>query len=89
MDGVARNTVKKALASDQPPHYRRAAKGSIEDVVEPRIRALLTEFPDMPSTVIMERVGGRGRDRVVRPRPTVAAVVPATGSGPAQRLSAR
>jgi transcriptional regulator with XRE-family HTH domain len=45
--GIARNTVKKALASDVPPCYQRAAKGSIVDAVEPRIRALLVEFPDL------------------------------------------
>ncbi|GGR87618.1 hypothetical protein GCM10010169_34800 [Micromonospora fulviviridis] len=32
-------TVKKALASDEPPRYRRAAKGSIVDAVEAQIRA--------------------------------------------------
>jgi hypothetical protein len=52
-----RNAVKKALASDEQLRYRRAAKGSIVDAVEPQIRALLAEFPDMPSTVLMERVG--------------------------------
>ena len=55
--GVARNTVKKALASDRPPQYRRAVRGSVVDVVEPQIRALLAEFPDMPTSVIMERIG--------------------------------
>ncbi|MEV0006486.1 IS21 family transposase [Micromonospora sp. NPDC050980] len=71
---MSRNTVKKALASDEPPRYRRAAKGSIVDAVEPQIRVLLAEFPDMPSTVIMERVGWtRGKtvfcDRVQQLRP--------------------
>ncbi|MFC6023868.1 IS21 family transposase, partial [Plantactinospora solaniradicis] len=71
---MSRNTVKKALASDEPPRYRRAAKGSIVDAVEPRIRALLAEFPEMPSTVLMERVGWtRGKtvfcDRVQQLRP--------------------
>jgi transposase len=71
---VSRNTVKKALASDSPPRYQRAPAGSIVDVVEPRIRALLAEFPQMPSTVIMERVGWtRGKtvfcDRVQQLRP--------------------
>ncbi|MCI4061425.1 IS21 family transposase [Micromonospora sp. R77] len=71
---MSRNTVKKALASDEPPRYRRAAKGSIVDAVEPQIRALLAEFPEMPSTVIMERVGWtRGKtvfcDRVQQLRP--------------------
>ena len=72
--GVARNTVKKALASDEPPRYRRAARGSIVDAVEPQIRALLGEFPDMPSTVIAERIGwSRGKtvlfDRIQQLRP--------------------
>ncbi|MFG3642529.1 IS21 family transposase [Micromonospora sp. NPDC047762] len=71
---MSRNTVKKALASNEPPRYRRAAKGSIVDAVEPQIRVLLAEFPDMPSTVIMERVGWtRGKtvfcDRVQQLRP--------------------
>ena len=71
---MSRNTVKKALASDSPPRYHRAPAGSIVDAVEPRIRTLLAEFPDMPTTVIMERVGWtRGKtvfcDRVQRLRP--------------------
>ena len=28
---ISRNTVKKALAADEPPRYRRAAKGSAVD----------------------------------------------------------
>lgn len=35
--GISRNTVRRALAADCPPHYRRPAKGSIVDAVEPRI----------------------------------------------------
>jgi hypothetical protein len=34
---------------------------TISDWLEPPIRALLAEFPDMPSTVLMERVGWAGR----------------------------
>jgi hypothetical protein len=55
--GVARNTVRKALASSEPPTYRRVSKGSIVDAVEPQIRELLREFPEMPATVIAERIG--------------------------------
>ncbi|MEV0700022.1 IS21 family transposase [Saccharopolyspora sp. NPDC050389] len=55
--GISRNTVRKALASHEAPRYVRAGKGSIVDAVEPRIRALLAEFPEMPTSVIMERVG--------------------------------
>jgi transposase len=45
------------VASDDPPKYRRAPRGSIVDAVEPAIRELLAEFPRMPATVIAERIG--------------------------------
>jgi transposase len=72
--GVARNTVRDALRSDEPPRYERAGKGSAVDAVEPEIRRLLGEFPEMPATVIAERIGwDRGitilRDRVGELRP--------------------
>lgn len=55
--GVARNTVRTALASERPPKYARAPRGSIVDGYERQIRALLTEWPKMPATVIAERIG--------------------------------
>ncbi|WP_239396009.1 IS21 family transposase [Frankia sp. CiP3] len=55
--GVARNTVRRALASDRPPTYVRAPKGSVVDPFEPRIRALLAEWPRMPAPVVAERIG--------------------------------
>ena len=61
--GVSSNTVRSALAADGPPKYQRAKSGSIVDVVEPRIRELLHEFPTMPATVIAERIGW---DRSIR-----------------------
>jgi transposase len=72
--GVARNTVRDALRSDEPPRYERAGTGSAVDAVEPEIRRLLGEFPGMPATVIAERIGwNRGitvlRDRVAELRP--------------------
>jgi transposase len=72
--GVARNTVRSALRSDSPPRYERASRGSIVDAVEPEIRQLLIDTPDMPATVIAERIGWtRGmtvlRDRVGELRP--------------------
>lgn len=54
--GISRNTVRRAIADDAPPNYQRAPKGSIVDVVEPRIRELLEAWPDMPATVIAERI---------------------------------
>jgi transposase len=81
--GISKNTVKKALGSHEPPRYERAAKGSIVDAVEPQIRALLAEFPEMPSTVIMERVGWeRGKtvffERVQQLRPLFKPADPAS-----------
>ena len=54
---LARNTVRNAVRSVQPPRYVRAGSGSIVDAAEPQIRGLLKEFPDMPATVIAERIG--------------------------------
>ena len=55
--GLARNTVKAALASESPPRYRREPAGSLVDGFELRIRELLQAYPTMPATVIAERVG--------------------------------
>ena len=55
--GISRNTVKAALGSAGPPKYRRAWAGSVVDAFEPRIRELLQAFPQMPSTVIAQRIG--------------------------------
>lgn len=54
--GVARNTVRAALDSDRPPKYQRAPRGRVVDAFEPQIRALLTEWPRMPASVIAERI---------------------------------
>lgn len=54
--GIARNTVKAALASDGPPKYQRVSAGSVADEAEPRIRELLASYPRMPATVIAERI---------------------------------
>jgi transposase len=72
--GVARNTVRAALRADGPPRYVRRSQGSIVDLVEPEIRELLMDVPDMPATVIAERIGWeRGmtvlRDRIAELRP--------------------
>ncbi len=64
--GLARNTVRAALAADAPPRYEREPVGSVVDVYEPRIRALLAEFPSMPATVIAERIGWTHSSSVLR-----------------------
>ena len=55
--GISRNTVKAALASDGPPRYVRPPRGSVADGFEPRIRELLAAYPQMPATVIADRIG--------------------------------
>jgi transcriptional regulator with XRE-family HTH domain len=45
--GVGLNTVRRALAADEPPKYQRLAKGSIFDEVEPQVRELLADLPTM------------------------------------------
>lgn len=80
--GISRTTVVKAVNSDAPPRYVRTPSESSFAVFEPRVRALLEEFPDMPATVIAERVGWRGssswfRDNVARLRPEHRRVDPA------------
>jgi transposase len=66
--GVARNTVRSAVRSSQPPAYVRAPAGSAVDAVEPAIRRLLVKTPDMPATVIAERIGWSRSMTVLRDR---------------------
>jgi transposase len=55
--GVARNTVRAALASDRPPKYERAVRGSVADTFEPQVRALLKDWPRMAAPEIARRIG--------------------------------
>lgn len=80
--GVARNTVRAALASDKPPKYERAARGSVADAFEPRVRALLKEWPGMPAPVIAQRIGwpysdGPLKKLLTRIRPEYRGIDPA------------
>lgn len=72
--GIGRSTVERALASDRPPKYERPAVPTSFTPFEPAVRQLLATTPDMPATVIAERVGWTGsitwfRDNVRRLRP--------------------
>ena len=66
--GVARNRVRAALRSDTPSRYERTRQGSIVDGVESEIRRLLKDVPDMPVTVIAERIGWERGMTVLRYR---------------------
>jgi hypothetical protein len=72
--GIGRSTVARAVASADPPRYERKPVTTSFDAFEPRVRGLLAEFPQMPATVIAERVGWDGspswfRENVARLRP--------------------
>ena len=80
--GISRTTVVKAVASDAPPRYVRRPIGTSFAVFEPRVRALLAEHPDLPASVIAERVGWTGsmtwfRENVAQLRPEHRPVDPA------------
>ncbi len=61
--GISRTTVIKAVGSDAPPRYERRAGPTSFTAFEPRVRALLKDVPDMPATVLAERVGWTGSIR--------------------------
>jgi len=64
---MSRNTVRRALSFDEPPHDHRARSGSAADAHADRIRALLSEEPDLTVGEIGERIGwGRSRTTLAR-----------------------
>lgn len=73
--GISRNTVAAAVNSTEPPRYERAPATSTSFTpFEERVRALLAECPEMPATVLAERVEWSGsiswfRENVARLRP--------------------
>jgi hypothetical protein len=80
--GISRTTVIKAVNSDAPPRYERSPRPTSFTVFEPAVRVLLEEVPDMPATVLAERVGWTGsirwfRENVARLRPEHRPVDPA------------
>ena len=54
--GRDRNTVRRALRRQGPPAYRRPARRSKLDPHKPRIHELLRADPEIPSSVIRERI---------------------------------
>ena len=80
--GISRTTVTKAVNSDAPPRYERKPAPTSFTVFEPRVRELLEQTPDMPATVLAERVGWTGsirwfRENVARLRPEQRPIDPA------------
>jgi hypothetical protein len=80
--GIGRSTVARALASGGPPKYERPSVATSFTPFEPAVRQLLAKTPDVPATVIAERVGWTGsitwfRDNVRQLRPDHRRVDPA------------
>jgi len=72
--GIGRSTVDRALALERAPKYERQAVATSFSPFEARVSAILSEYPEMPATVIAERVEWQGsitwfRDNVRRLRP--------------------
>lgn len=80
--GISRTTVIKAVGSDAAPRHERKPGPTSFTAFEPKVRALLKDTPDMPATVLAERVGWTGsirwlRDNVKLLRPEVRPPDPA------------
>ncbi len=80
--GISRTTVIKAVKSGSPPRYERSPGPTSFAVFEPRVLALLEQTPEMPATVLAERVGWTGSirwfsDNVRRLRPEHRRIDPA------------
>ena len=79
---ISRTTVIKAVKATSPPHYQRTPRATSFKTVEPRVRAMLAELPDLPAVVLAERVGWTGseswfRENVARLRPQLRPIDPA------------
>ena len=52
--GINRRTVKRLVESDEPPRYRRRARGSMLDPLEPVLARLLEEWPEIKAPRVTE-----------------------------------
>jgi transposase len=69
--GINRRTVRRMLAADEPPCYRRRASGSKVDAFEPVIRQVLVDWPRIRAprmTEILREHGYEGSVDVVKRR---------------------
>ncbi|MBA3381952.1 MAG: transposase [Actinobacteria bacterium] len=89
--GINRRTVKRLVEADEPPRYERAPSGSILDALEPVIRKLIEECPEIKAPRVTETLrddyGYAGSVDLVRKR--LAALRPAGGERAAQRTGYR
>jgi len=93
--GINRRTVIRLARSDEPPCYRRAGLGSQLDLLEPILRQLVEEWPQIKAPRVTEILrlehGFGGSERLVREhlrrlRPSSVRPAQRTGYRPAQVL---
>lgn len=93
--GINRRTVARLAAAEEPPRYSRAPGGSMLDPLEPVMRRLLAEWPQMKAPrmaeILREDYGYTGsvdlvRRRLTRLRPASARPAQKTGYRPGQVL---
>jgi transposase len=93
--GINRRTVARLVGSEEPPLYRRAPAGSQLDPLEPVLRQLLAEWPQIKAPRVTEILragyGYEGSVRLVRAhlgrlRPAAVRVAQRTGYRPGQVL---
>ncbi len=93
--GINRRTVARLARADEPPRYRRAAIGSQLDPLEPVLRRLLEEWPQIKAPrlteILRDEYGYSGSVRLVqarllRLRPRAVRPAQRTGYRPGQVL---
>ena len=86
--GLNRRTVARLARSEEPPRYRRARRGSQLDSLEPVLRWLLVEWPQIKAPrlteILRDEYGFAGSERLVREhlrrlRPSLARPAQRTG----------
>jgi transposase len=66
--GLHRDTISRAVKSDEPPRYQRRPKGSKLDPFKDEIHSLLQKDPKLPGVVVREKLealGFRGSKTIV------------------------
>jgi len=93
--GINRRTVARLAAADEPPSYQRAPRGSMLDPLEPVLRRLLEEWPEIKAPrvteILRESYGYAGsvdlvKKRLAGLRPSRARPAQRTGYRPGQVL---
>src|SRR4051794_41835890 len=90
--GISRNTVERLLSASEPPGYSRAPAGSMLDPLEPVLRRLVEEWPEIKAPrvteILREDCGYTGSVDLVRKR-LATLPPPQGGAAPRAGLPAR